>query len=142
MIGANDSDLGFLGVVWGLRLDDFFDSSGEGGTGFFAHGGLSNSSVPNPTVKPELLVPASLWRPCNLRWVRYTSTGTTPFHSARESTLGAGGWHVRDRPANFARRGRSGFNHPVLHISRFVADSLARLAAGRRSQQNSESRSD
>jgi hypothetical protein len=27
MIGPLDSDLGFLGVVRGYRLDDFFDSS-------------------------------------------------------------------------------------------------------------------
>ena len=66
---------------------------------------------------------------------------TTPFHSARESTLGSGGWHVRDRPANLARRGRSGFNHLVLHIGRFIADSLARLAPGSRRQQYSQSRS-
>src|ERR1700674_878918 len=68
--------------------------------------------------------------------------GYTPHSiSARESTLGAGGWHLRDRPANLARRGRSGFKHPVLHINGFVTDSLAGLAAGRGRQQYSESRS-
>src|SRR4029077_11391044 len=58
------------------------------------------------------------------------------------STLGAGVGHVRNRPANLARRRGSGFNHFILHIGRFIADGLARLTAWRRRQQNSKSSPD
>src|SRR5260221_8045813 len=62
--------------------------------------------------------------------------------SPDDSTLGASRWHLCDCLAHLARSGRSGFNHLVLHVDRFIADGLARLTTGCRCQQNSQSCSD
>jgi hypothetical protein len=38
VIRSFDSDLGFFGIAWHYRLDDFFDCGWQGGSSFFAHG--------------------------------------------------------------------------------------------------------